>query len=187
MPSDAWSNPHYTLGVDSGSTSTEAVVLNQDKDIISKVIMPTGARASKSADLAVEEVLSKAGLKRGDIAYAISCGYGRQIIEGMDEEITEITCHAKGAHFLSPTSRCVIDIGGQDSKAISLDDSGNVVNFTMNNKCAAGGGHRGGAGGGVLLQATGLVQPVFRRGVCGADPGRRWVLKTQAMWGCAEQ
>lgn len=130
----------YTLGVDSGSTSTEAVVLDQNKTIISKVIMPTGARASKSANAAVDQVLSKANLKRDDIAYAISCGYGRQIIEGMDEEITEITCHAKGAHFLSPNSRCVIDIGGQDSKAIALDDSGNVVNFTMNNKCAAGTG-----------------------------------------------
>ena len=88
----------------------------------------------------IDQALAKAGATRADVALYVSTGYGRDVIEGMDAAITEITCHARGAHYLAPETRTVIDIGGQDSKAIHLDENGGVLNFVMNDKCAAGTG-----------------------------------------------
>lgn len=88
----------------------------------------------------MEKALATANLERSDIDVLVTTGYGREAIKNGDKTITEITCHAKGAHFLDPTVRTVIDIGGQDSKVILLDENGSVVNFVMNDKCAAGTG-----------------------------------------------
>ena len=130
----------YFAGIDSGSTSTDVVILNKDKEIVTSVILPTGAGAAVGAERALEEALKQAGLKREDIDAMVTTGYGRTAISDGDKSITEITCHARGAHFLDPTVRTVIDIGGQDSKVIRLDETGAVVNFVMNDKCAAGTG-----------------------------------------------
>ena len=130
----------YFAGIDSGSTSTDVVILNKDKEIVTSVILPTGAGAAIGAERALEEALKTAGLKRDDIDAMVTTGYGRTAISDGDKSITEITCHARGAHFLDPTVRTVIDIGGQDSKVIRLDETGAVVNFVMNDKCAAGTG-----------------------------------------------
>ena len=130
----------YFAGIDSGSTSTDVVILNKDKEIVTSVILPTGAGAAIGAERALEEALKAAGLKREDIDAMVTTGYGRTAISDGDKSITEITCHARGAHFLDPTVRTVIDIGGQDSKVIRLDETGAVVNFVMNDKCAAGTG-----------------------------------------------
>ena len=130
----------YVMGVDSGSTSTDAAIIDGDGRLVATVILPTGAKATESARRAKAEVLQRAGLSESDMALKVSTGYGRDNIPDMDTSITEITCHAKGAHFLAPEARTVIDIGGQDSKVIHLDDQGNVVNFVMNDKCAAGTG-----------------------------------------------
>ncbi|WP_293820098.1 acyl-CoA dehydratase activase [uncultured Parolsenella sp.] len=132
--------PVYVLGVDSGSTSTDAVVMDADEKIVASVIVRTGAKASAGAAKAVEAVLERAGLTDHDLTLRVATGYGRDAIPGMDSAITEITCHARGAHFLAPDARTVIDIGGQDSKVIYLDEAGGVLNFVMNDKCAAGTG-----------------------------------------------
>lgn len=130
----------YFAGIDSGSTSTDVVILDKEKKIIADIILPTGAGAAIGAERALEEALKKARLKREDIDAMVTTGYGRTAIQDGDKSITEITCHARGAHFLDPSVRTVIDIGGQDSKVIRLDEQGNVVNFVMNDKCAAGTG-----------------------------------------------
>jgi predicted CoA-substrate-specific enzyme activase len=129
----------YFAGIDSGSTSTNVVVMNRDGEIITGIIVPTGAGARLSAEKALSQVLEKADLKEEQIDKAVATGYGRSVVSG-DETITEITCHARGARYLCPDVRTVIDIGGQDSKVIRMDKDGNVVNFAMNDKCAAGTG-----------------------------------------------
>lgn len=130
----------YVMGVDSGSTSTNIIILDKDKNILSKIIVKTGARSMDSANKAYEMALEEANLKKEDIALIIGTGYGRYNIPFVDENVTEITCHGKGAHFINKDIRTIIDIGGQDSKAISLDEAGNVKSFVMNDKCAAGTG-----------------------------------------------
>ena len=127
-------------GIDSGSTSTDVVIIDRDKNIIAQSILPTGAGAAAGADRALDEALAQAGLSRSDINTTVTTGYGRTAIKLGDQSITEITCHAKGAYFLDPSVRTIIDIGGQDSKVIRLDENGNVTNFVMNDKCAAGTG-----------------------------------------------
>lgn len=130
----------YYAGIDSGSATTDVVILDAEKNIVSKVILPTGAGASGGAARALEQALNQAGLQESDLTATVTTGYGRDVIQAGDKSITEITCHARGANFLNPAVRTVIDIGGQDSKVIRLDDAGNVVNFVMNDKCAAGTG-----------------------------------------------
>ena len=134
------SDPRYVLGVDSGSTSTDAVVMELDGTIVASVIGATGAKASRGAATVIQEVLDQAHLTRDDLAMSVATGYGRDAIPNMDVAITEITCHAAGAHYLAPQARTVIDIGGQDSKVIHLNADGTVQNFVMNDKCAAGTG-----------------------------------------------
>lgn len=137
---DKGAGPIYVLGVDSGSTSTDAVVVDKDGTPVATAILPTGAKATESAQRAIDSVLEKAGLSRDQITLAVATGYGRDSIPSMDTSITEITCHARGAHALCPEAMTIVDIGGQDSKVIKLDEDGNVVNFVMNDKCAAGTG-----------------------------------------------
>ncbi|MGN8689115.1 acyl-CoA dehydratase activase [Atopobiaceae bacterium HCP3S3_F7] len=130
----------YVLGIDSGSTSTDAVVMDAERNLVATVILPTGAKATEAAARARQEVLERAHLGEEDLALEVSTGYGREAIPGMDASITEITCHARGAHYLMPEVKTVIDIGGQDSKVIHLDEAGDIINFVMNDKCAAGTG-----------------------------------------------
>lgn len=130
----------YFAGIDSGSTSTDVVILNKNKEIVTGIILPTGAGAAIGAERALEEALKDANLQREDIDALVTTGYGRTAIQEGDKSITEITCHARGAHYLNPEVRTVVDIGGQDSKVIRLDETGAVVNFVMNDKCAAGTG-----------------------------------------------
>ncbi len=130
----------YFAGVDSGSTSTDVVILDKDRNIVAQAILPTGAGAAAGAQRALEQALGQAGLTEADITACVTTGYGRAAVQMGEKSITEITCHAKGAHFLDPSVRTIIDIGGQDSKVIRVDEGGNVVNFVMNDKCAAGTG-----------------------------------------------
>ena len=130
----------YVIGIDSGSTSTNAVVMDQDRKIRAFSVVRTGAKSGVSADRALKEVLEKAGITREDISLIVSTGYGRVSIEFADENVTEISCHGKGAHYFNPKIRTILDIGGQDSKAIRLNENGEVKDFVMNDKCAAGTG-----------------------------------------------
>lgn len=130
----------YVLGVDSGSTSTNAVIMDQDRKIRAFSVVRTGAKSGESAERILKEVLEKAGLKREDLTWIVSTGYGRVSIPYADENVTEISCHGRGAHYFNPGVRTILDIGGQDSKAIKLDEKGEVTDFVMNDKCAAGTG-----------------------------------------------
>ena len=131
---------YYVAGIDSGSTSTDVVILDNSGKIASTMIIPTGGGALISADKSLELAIGKAGIEKGNIARIVTTGYGRAYLNRGDDSITEITCHAKGAHYLNPNVRTVIDIGGQDIKAISIDECGAVKSFLMNDKCAAGTG-----------------------------------------------
>lgn len=127
-------------GVDIGSTTSKAVIL-QDLKILSYSLIPTDADSFGSARKAVEQALEKVeGLDRGDIRCTVATGYGRDIASIASETVTEISCHARGANWFFPSVRTVLDMGGQDCKAIRCDGSGKLVNFAMNDKCAAGTG-----------------------------------------------
>lgn len=130
----------YYAGIDSGSTSTNAVIIDNKKNIVSFAVIPTGTKVGESAEKAFDEALKKSDLEKEQIKNIVATGYGRSKIHFRGKDVTEITCHAKGAYFLDPTVRTIIDVGGQDSKIIRLDHDGNVLDFVMNDKCAAGTG-----------------------------------------------
>ncbi len=133
-------NRCITAGIDVGSTSANVVIINQNKETLSSSIVKTGAKSIEGANKALDEALTKANIIINDLDYIVSTGYGRISVPFANEEITEITCHGRGAHYINPDVRTIIDIGGQDSKSIKLDDKGNVKEFAMNDKCAAGTG-----------------------------------------------
>jgi len=128
----------YFAGIDVGSTMTKAVIL--DKGIIASIIGPTGPEQRRLANKVMEEALNRAGLSFQSITYIVSTGYGRINVPFADRQFTEITCHAKGIKALFPKAKTIIDIGGQDTKAIRIDVTGKVIDFVMNDKCAAGSG-----------------------------------------------
>jgi predicted CoA-substrate-specific enzyme activase len=130
----------YVMGIDSGSTSTNAVIMNGEKEIVASEVLRTGAKTADSAERILADTIRKAGLKREDILMIVSTGYGRVSIPFADENVTEISCHAKGARYFNPAVQTILDIGGQDSKAIRLNEAGEVADFVMNDKCAAGTG-----------------------------------------------
>ncbi len=126
-------------GMDIGSITTETVIL-KGGEILSYGILPTGANSRTAAERCLSSALEKAGLERTDLTSIVTTGYGRASFPQASKMITEITCHARGAFFIRPTTRTVIDIGGQDSKVIRLDERGRNFDFQMNDKCAAGTG-----------------------------------------------
>ena len=148
----------YAAGIDSGSASTDAVILDEKLEIVGSAVIPTGMSASRSARLALQTALKQAGISESELGNVVTTGYGREVAgktgaSGAVENaidassdgtawkaVTEITCHARGARYLYPEVRTVIDIGGQDSKVIRLADDGSVASFVMNDKCAAGTG-----------------------------------------------
>ena len=130
----------YFAGIDSGSASTDAVILDRSGKICGWAIVPTGAGAATGARQALEQALTMAGIAESDLGSKVYTGYGREFLGDDGAAVTEITCHARGAHHLDPAVRTVIDIGGQDSKVIRLSESGAVETFAMNDKCAAGTG-----------------------------------------------
>jgi predicted CoA-substrate-specific enzyme activase len=129
----------FVAGCDVGSLTGKTVIM-KNEEIISYSIVPTTPKPQITAENATNEALGKAGLKLEELEYVVSTGYGREKIPFASTNISEITCHGRGAYWLVPSGRTVIDIGGQDCKVILLDDNGNVVDFRMNDKCAAGTG-----------------------------------------------
>jgi predicted CoA-substrate-specific enzyme activase len=128
----------YFAGIDIGSTMTKAVIVNHG--IMAAVIGPTGPEQRRLANKVMEAALKKAALPFQAIAYIVATGYGRINVPFADKQLTEITCHARGIIHLFPEARTLIDIGGQDVKAIRIDANGKTVDFVMNDKCAAGSG-----------------------------------------------
>jgi predicted CoA-substrate-specific enzyme activase len=131
---------YFVAGIDSGSTSTNAVILDSNRHVVAGATVLTGTKVSESAQHALDQALSQAGLERSKIRRIVTTGYGRRGTGLKADVLTEITCHARGAQFLNGNVRTVIDIGGQDSKVIRIDKDGKVKDFAMNDKCAAGTG-----------------------------------------------
>jgi len=128
-----------TVGIDVGSITAKAAVV-RDGAVISDKLILTGFNARNAGAQVFEAISEDLGIETASIDKVIATGYGRSSVTIADKAVTEITCHAMGAHHLNPAVRAVIDIGGQDSKAIALDESGSVKDFAMNDKCAAGTG-----------------------------------------------
>lgn len=127
-----------TAGIDVGSTATKAVLFG--REILGSVVMPTGGNPRQAGLDAFEKVMEQSRIARHQVTKVIGTGYGRMSLPFIDKKVTEITCHAKGAVFLFPSTRTVIDVGGQDCKVIAIDEKGIVSDFVMNDKCAAGTG-----------------------------------------------
>jgi predicted CoA-substrate-specific enzyme activase len=127
----------YFAGVDIGSTMTKVIIIADA--VVARVVGASGPEHRRLANRVMESALADAGLGFSDIAYVVATGYGRINVPFADQQITEISCHARGVASLVPTARTVIDIGGQDCKGIKLKD-GRAVDFVMNDKCAAGTG-----------------------------------------------
>jgi predicted CoA-substrate-specific enzyme activase len=128
-----------TAGVDIGSTASKATILC-DGRIAAQTISASSTNPARTARDVYLDALSRAGVRLDDVAFVVGTGYGRSQVPFADKNVSEITCHGRGAHHLHPAARTVIDIGGQDTKVIHLDASGNLLDFVMNSKCAAGTG-----------------------------------------------
>jgi len=126
-------------GIDIGSLSAEVVIL-KDSKILSYSLIKTGPESTKTAYKAMDEALKGTNISLLDIKHIVSTGYGRVIAPFADENISEISCHAKGAQWLFPSVRTILDMGGQDCKAIRCNEEGKLIDFAMNDKCAAGTG-----------------------------------------------
>ena len=129
----------YFLGIDIGAVSAKAVLM-RDSDLIAMTIVDTGPHIVQVADAVLHSVLKDAQITFDDLKGIVATGYGRISVPFAGKKITEISCHARGVHHLLPEAKTVIDIGGQDSKGIRLDEEGTVQDFVMNDKCAAGTG-----------------------------------------------
>jgi predicted CoA-substrate-specific enzyme activase len=128
-----------TAGIDIGSRAAKAVVM-KDGELVSTTIQDTGPESVKTSYMTIGEVLKGTGLILDDMDYVVATGYGRVLVPFARENMSEISCHARGINWYFPSVRTILDMGGQDCKAISCDGGGRVVNFIMNDKCAGGTG-----------------------------------------------
>src|SRR6516162_464657 len=130
----------YTAGVDVGSTQTKAIVINEAKHIVGRSLIDTGANVIVAAEQAFAAALKNARVQEEEVEYVVGTGYGRYRVTFGNAQVTEISCHGRGAVQMFPGTRTVLDMGGQDTKAIRVSPSGEIVDFCMNDKCAAGTG-----------------------------------------------
>ncbi|MFC2010021.1 acyl-CoA dehydratase activase [Chloroflexota bacterium] len=152
-----------TVGVDVGAISSKAAIMC-DGELYAFSVMRTDGDSKGSAQMAIDKALKGAGMQIGDIHYIVSTGYGRANAPFAGKTMTEIACHARGAHYMyGPTVRTVLDMGGQDCKAIICDAEGKVVNFIMNDKCASG------AGRGIEIFADMVAVPIQEMGRLSLD------------------
>jgi predicted CoA-substrate-specific enzyme activase len=140
----------YAAGVDVGSTQTKAVVINEAKEIVGRALIDTGANVIMAAEQAFAAALNGANVQEEEVEYVVGTGYGRYRVTFGNAQVTEISCHGRGAVHMFPGTRTVIDMGGQDTKAIRVRPSGEIVDFCMNDKCAAGTGRFLGAASSAL-------------------------------------
>ncbi|HYW72511.1 MAG TPA: acyl-CoA dehydratase activase [Pyrinomonadaceae bacterium] len=130
----------YTIGIDVGSTYTKALVFSESQAIAGKAMAATGFKLAEVADRLFNQAVAEAGLKRADIEYVVATGFGRHMVPFSHVSVTDLTASARGAAFLFPGTRTVLDVGGQTMKASRLDDASKVKAFRLNDKCAAGTG-----------------------------------------------
>lgn len=129
----------FTMGIDIGSTSSKAVILEDGTRVAARKVIEAGI-GSEGPDRVFADALSEAGITREEITRVMATGYGRMTFHGADDQASELSCHGKGIHYLIPEARVVIDIGGQDAKVMQINERGALLNFVMNDKCAAGTG-----------------------------------------------
>ncbi len=130
----------YAAGVDVGSTQSKAAIVDEDGNLVATALDETGANVVQAAEKVYEQALRSVNLREEEIDYIIGTGYGRYKVTFGNAQVTEISCHGRGAVKMFPDTRTVIDMGGQDTKAISVSPSGEINDFCMNDKCAAGTG-----------------------------------------------
>jgi len=130
----------YAAGVDVGSTQTKSVVVDEDGVIVARSLRDTGANVVVAAETSFRDALDSKQIREEEVEYVIGTGYGRYRVTFGNDQITEISCHARGAAHMYPNTRTVLDMGGQDTKAIRIREGGEIVDFCMNDKCAAGTG-----------------------------------------------
>ena len=129
-----------SAGLDLGAGTTKALVYDSEGRVLGSASVRTRPDLEATAHEALDAALRASGLKSGDVGYIATTGYGRYQFSGRDIQITEVTCHARGARHLFPATRRILDIGAQSSRAIRIDERGRVVRFKMNDRCAAGAG-----------------------------------------------
>jgi (R)-2-hydroxyacyl-CoA dehydratese activating ATPase len=140
----------YAAGVDVGSTQTKAAIIDTEKNLVAQAIIDTGANVVMAAEKAFRQALDDARLTEEEVEYVVGTGYGRYRVTFGNTQVTEISCHGRGAVQLFPGTRTVVDMGGQDTKAIRVSETGEIVDFCMNDKCAAGTGRFLGAAASAL-------------------------------------
>ncbi len=150
----------FAIGVDVGSTQTKAVVVDGSEAIVGRALIDTGANVVTAAENAFERALVDAQITEQDVSFVIGTGYGRYQISFGQDQVTEISCHARGAVHMFPGTRTVLDMGGQDTKAISVAPEGDILDFCMNDKCAAGTGRFLGAASTALDIPIGQLGPM---------------------------
>lgn len=133
------SGPLY-VGIDVGSSATKCILLDQRAEVVGHHVLPSGFNYADVAKRVLAESLSAAGATAGQVTRCVATGYGRRQVETATRFVTEITCHARGAREWYPQVRHIIDVGGQDTKVIQINDAGQMVDYRMNAKCAAGTG-----------------------------------------------
>jgi predicted CoA-substrate-specific enzyme activase len=145
-------------GVDAGASATKVVIVDEGENIISHAIVPSGINFKASSEEALKRALERLNLTKRDVLYMVSTGYGRNLVDA-SAVFSEITCISKGVHKIFPSVRTIIDVGGQDSKAIRISENGRVLDFVMNDKCAAGTGRF------LEVMATILGKPIEELGM----------------------
>jgi predicted CoA-substrate-specific enzyme activase len=154
----------YAAGVDVGSTQTKAVVINEAQEIVGRALTDTGANVMRAAQTAFAEALANGDIEEEEVEFVVGTGYGRYKVTFGNTQVTEISCHGRGAVHMFPGTRTVLDMGGQDTKAIRVQPSGEIVDFCMNDKCAAGTGRFLGAAAVALDLPLAELGPTALRG-----------------------
>jgi predicted CoA-substrate-specific enzyme activase len=154
----------YAAGVDVGSTQTKAVLVDESAKIVGRALTDTGANVVQAAQKAYAAALADAGVPEEEVEYVVGTGYGRYKVTFGNTQVTEISCHGRGAVHMFPGTRTVVDMGGQDTKAIRVGAQGEIVDFCMNDKCAAGTGRFLGAASAALEIPLGDLGPTALRG-----------------------
>jgi (R)-2-hydroxyacyl-CoA dehydratese activating ATPase len=151
-------------GVDVGSTQTKAVIVDEERRIVGRALTETGSHVMRAAETAFQQALAAGDLREEEVEYVVGTGYGRYKVTFGNTQVTEISCHGRGAVQMFPATRTVVDMGGQDTKAIRVSPKGEIVDFCMNDKCAAGTGRFLGAASAALRIPLGELGPTALRG-----------------------
>jgi (R)-2-hydroxyacyl-CoA dehydratese activating ATPase len=154
----------YAAGVDVGSTQTKAVIIDEVRRIVGRSLTETGSNVMRAAEAAFQQARVAADVREEEIEYVVGTGYGRYKVTFGNTQVTEISCHGRGAVQMFPATRTVVDMGGQDTKAIRVSPTGEIIDFCMNDKCAAGTGRFLGAASAALRIPLDELGPTALRG-----------------------